>query len=164
MTVDDLFCRYSFHDCNILDMLLNKNELTISFTLCGEYNIEEDGPDDKYFYLKAKFVNLYNLNAQKISPIKVKGKNTKNHIDYIEEECSLDEAWLDGKRNDFQVIDQEGDNGILLQINAIDSSDTYFITFNCEDVQIIEKKLITDEELHKLYDEIENDDTPRIIK
>jgi hypothetical protein len=38
------------------------------------------------------------------------------------------------------------------------------ISFVCDDICVIEEKLITNEELDKLYDKIENDNAPRIIK
>jgi hypothetical protein len=163
ITLNEFFSSYYFHDCNILDMHLCGDELTIIFILWMKYNVDKYlDYEGGYYYLKVKCLNISNLAAKKLSKIKVKGKIAKGQKDYTEEECSLEEAWLDGKQNDFEVIDQEGDNGILLYITAIDNSDTYIISFNCEDVQIIDEKLITDEELDKLYDEIENDDSPRI--
>jgi hypothetical protein len=164
MTVDEFFSSYCFHDCDIIDMRLCGNELTISFDMFAEYNVDKDVDyRDTQFYLKAKFINVSDLTAKKLSTINTKCKKSKGQNDYTEEECSLKEAWVSLKQNFLNYIEQYCGNGIMLGITAGNFVDDFIITFNCEDVLVVETKLITDEELATIKKQIENDDTPKIV-
>jgi hypothetical protein len=158
MTSEELFDEYYFHDCDVLNMILNDDTLNIWFILSADGNARDT--EDKYWnlYVEFQFNNINNFSTTKFGY-----KITNKKREYLFKDCKFEEAWIDGKNsNDLNYIDLDKNGKIIMNIHS-DTRPSCNVSFICNDIEVINEKLITDEELHKLYDQIENDDTPRIV-
>jgi hypothetical protein len=158
MTISEFLKSFYFHDGFILDMRLCGKDLTIFFDL---YPSDDDEPGSEY--VVAKFVNV------DLKTYKQGYKIVKHKRKYVYRECKYEEAWIDG-RNGNNVSCTSGYDGksntnqfyIEVCSGVMHNCKYYYIEFTCDDVEILESKIITSEELESLYDKIYDDDSPRI--
>jgi hypothetical protein len=138
-------------------MVLNKDILTAYFIL-DAYGNNFDIKDNRCnLYIEFQFNDIQNFKTTKLGYIIISGKRK-----YLFKDCKYTEAWVDGKNsNELNNIYLDKNGKILMDIHS-DFQHNYNISFICNNIEVIEKKLITDEELYKLYDKIENNSSPRI--
>jgi hypothetical protein len=162
MTVEEFFNEFDFHDGDIIDMRLEKETLTVLFLTVAGYNCDESVPnrDELALYLKVQFHNVADLQTYLLD---YKIVNSKKK--YIKDICDKKEAWtVSGNGKFLYSIEQNSLNGVIIDIKEASKRENYYeISFICDDVEILEQKTMTEEACKLLCNEIEKDDSPRIL-
>jgi hypothetical protein len=154
MTSEEFFNSFSAKGCVILKMFFNKNTLVVYF---ASESHEDDDREDVVLCSEVTFHNIENFQTFKRTHKIVFGKKKFNY-----EKGNPSSAWVDENcDNLFKLIKRKKDGTIEFHI-VTDKKKKYIISFTCEDIDVVNKKIVGFDNISDYYEKLVKNNSSEI--